>query len=146
MEALLVQGLAGKARLEEAKRRLARYAELKDEQQAKRSRTGDVENSGPGAAASAASGTGAASKATAGHGTRAVAQRVERWTKRLRKAERRLARYAEITDEQQAKRSRTDNVGNSDPGAAASAASGAGAASKAAAGHGTLAVAPRVDV
>ena len=60
------------------------------------------------------------------------------------KAERRLARYVELTDEQQTKRSRTDDVENSDPGAAASAASGAGAASKAAAGHGTPAVAQRV--
>ena len=62
---------------EKAERRLARYVELKDEQRAKRSRTDDVENSDPGAAASAASGAGAASKAAAGHGTPAVAQRAE---------------------------------------------------------------------
>ena len=61
---------------EKAERRLARDVELKDEQRAKRSRTDDVENSDPGAAASAASGAGAASKATAGHGTPAVAQQV----------------------------------------------------------------------
>ena len=70
MEALLAQDPAGKARLENAQRRLASYAELekqnaqrrlasyaeleKDEQQAKRSRTDDVEISDPGAAASAA--------------------------------------------------------------------------------------------
>ena len=62
---------------EKAERRLARFAEFKDELQAKRSRTDDVEVSDPGAAASAASGAGAASKATAGHGTPAVAQQVE---------------------------------------------------------------------
>ena len=42
MEALLAQDTAGKARLRRAERRLARYAELKDDQQAKRSRTDDV--------------------------------------------------------------------------------------------------------
>ena len=77
MEALLAQDPAGKARLEQAERRLARYAEFKDEQQAKRSRTDDVEISDPGAAASAASGAGVASEAAAGHGTPAVAQRVD---------------------------------------------------------------------
>merc|ERR1711965_841031 len=182
---------------EKAERRLARDVELKDGQRVKRSRTDDVENSDPGAAASAASGAGAASKATAGHGTLAVAQQVEGSTSgsrrrpfrvslfrvyllvhdltpgcygcpcirkgakicghsercrermeallaqdaagkaRLEEAKRRLARYVELTDEQQTKRSRTDDVENSDPGAAASAASGAGAASKATAGHGT---------
>ena len=68
---------------EKAERRLARYVELTDEQQTKRSRTDDVENSDPGAAASAASGAGSASKAAAGHGTPAVAQRVEGWTKEM---------------------------------------------------------------
>ena len=77
MEALLAQDPAGKARLEKAKMGLARYFELTDEQQTKRSRTDDVENSDPGAAASAASGAGATSKAAAGHGTPAVAQQVE---------------------------------------------------------------------
>ena len=77
MEALLAQDPAGKARLEKTKRRLARYAEFKDEQQLKRSLTDDVENFDPGAAASAASGAGAASKAAAGHGTPAVAQQAE---------------------------------------------------------------------
>ena len=62
---------------EKAERRLASDVELKDEQRAKRSRTDDVENSDPGAAASAASGAGAASKAAAGHGTPAVAHQVE---------------------------------------------------------------------
>ena len=77
IEALRAQGPAVKARLERAKRRLARYFESIDEQQTKRSRTDDVESSDPGAAASAASGAGAASKAAAGHGTLAVAPRVD---------------------------------------------------------------------